>query len=871
MLNLNRRAISALAVFAFASASFAQTPTPAPQPPAPKQPQSAPTPPAQEPARRPGPPKAEIKPYKDVITAEAKTQEGLFKVHRIDDKIYWEIPENMLGRDMLWYAELAELPQSQFSAFSTHIGENLGSHLVRFERHDKRIYMRVPNFGIRAEGGGAIQNGVDLSNVAPIVASFPIEAEGPNKTAVIDVTNTFALDQGEFAVGPRLGAVGVDPTRSYIDRVSAFPMNIETRVYLTLGISGGGSSFLGGSSRGSRPTSATVLVHSSLVLLPEKPMMGRYADSRVGYFATDFELYGGEKKKVEDKSFIERFRLEKKDPSKEVSDPVQPVVFYVSREVPEAYRPYVKKGIEAWQEAFAKAGFSNAIIAKDAPTKDQDPSWDPEDVRYSVIRWVPSSVPNAMGPHVSDPRSGETLSAHVIVWHNLIELVEGWYFAQCASVDPLAHRLPFPDDLTGRLIEFVVTHEVGHTLGLEHNFKASSFYTTKQLRDPAFTNANGLASSVMDYARFNYVEQPGDNAATIGKLGPYDNFAIEWGYKPVPNAHTPEDEKVALDLIAARQVNDPKLRFDADIAAFLAIDPTAQTEDIGDDPIEAGRLGLANISRTAKFLVPATTQFGEDYDELTFMYSMLLGQRSEELGHVVTMVGGVVTTDYHAGRGKEVYTPVPAAKQAKAVKFLMNAMTMPPELVDPEIVNRITPSGVVRLVTGLQSRVLQSLFRSGRIARMADNEAVNGSRAYTVAQMAADVQKGVWSELDESKPKVDTYRRALQRSYLDLMDSHINGDGSTGYDLKGIARYELQMLAKRIDKALPKTQDVNTVMHLQDCRKTIEKIMSGKTDQGGGGITFIFNAEPGVDATPDCFDDPTATAIYKFLESQKGK
>ncbi|HEU4754459.1 MAG TPA: zinc-dependent metalloprotease, partial [Armatimonadota bacterium] len=781
-----------LAPATLAISAGAQMPPPKPMPPAGTAPAVAGAP------AKPNPAPGQPKPYDQVITSEAKSQDGLFKVHRIDDKVYFEIPASALGREMLWQTEVAELP-----AGVGYPGVAAGDKLVRWTRRNNKIFLRTVNYGIRTNDQGGLRIGVDAANVQPIVMAFNVEAEGEGKSAVIDVTSLFTTDPGEFSVKQLVRGAGADPNRSYIDRVTAFPGNIETRSLLTF-TSGGGGPMIPGFSAGPRGSSATATVHYSLVLLPEKPMQGRFRDPRVGYFADGFTVYGSPRHRVEEEQYIARYRLEKKDPNAELSEPVKPIVYYISREVPEKWRPYIKKGVEDWRPAFAQAGFKDAIVCKQAPTREEDPNWDPEDARYSVIRWAPSPTQNAMGPHVSDPRSGEIISAHVIIWHNVLELLENWYFAQVAALDPKAQKLPFPDDLMGELVRYVTAHEVGHTLGLEHNFKASAAYSVAQLRDPKWTAENGLSGSIMDYARFNYVAQPGDGAKLIGCLGPYDRFAIEWGYKPIPQASTPEAEKPVLDRLAARQVSEPALRF----GNYLnPADPTEATEDLGSNPVEATRLGLKNIARAAKLLIPAATRFGEDYSLLAETYEQLLGQRTLELMHVSRLVGGVVTLDFHAGRGGDVYRPVPAAEQRAAAQFLLaEGLTTPPELMDPNLRNRVAASGAISQATSMGRLLLNSLLAETRVQRMFDNEAANGKAAYTVAQLMTDVRAGLWRELQQPAPVVDIYRRDLQRSYLATLDRKLNGGQASATDLRGLAREHLRLLAKDLDRALPRTR-----------------------------------------------------------------
>lgn len=798
-------ALSFVAVWACGLSALAQTPPKDPPKADQKKEEPAKT---QTPAKPPKP--GTPKPYKEVVTDEAKTQKGVFKVHRIDEKVLWEIPESLLGREFLWQVEIAGTSKAG-GMFGPYNGAGAGVRVVRFTRRNNTIHMRDVDYSMRGDSSGQFEETLKLNTMEPILQGFQVEAEGEwdnkKKTAVIDVSRLFISDPQEFSVKMLYRAGGVDPSKSYIDKLTVLPENIETRSYLTFVGQGG---------------PATALVHYSTVLLPDKPMLGRYRDSRIGYFATQFSIYGRPENRVIERQYISKFRLEKQNPQDAVSVPKEPIVFYIGREVPEKWRKYIKQGVEDWQGAFEQAGFRRAIIAKDAPTEKEDPNWDAEDVRHSVIRWVPSEVANAMGPSVQDPRSGETLSAHIIVWHNILDLVQSWYFTQAAAVDKRAQKLPFPEDLTGELLRYVIAHEVGHTLGLEHNMKASAWYSCKDLRNHDFVSENGLSASIMDYARFNYVAQPGDNVPMIGKIGPYDKFAIEWAYKPIPYANNSDQEVPELDRIAARQVTNPFFRFGNYV---WSQDPTTQSEDIGADAAEAGKYGMLNIRRIAKILIPATSNFGDDYGYLRQIHGELMGQRMLELMHAVQNVGGVVETDYHAGRGGEVFKPVDADKQRRCVKFLLTeGLQVQPELVDKAILNRIRPDGVINMTTGTASLILNQLMSDGRTRRMFDAEQHLGKSAYTVSEMIDDITSGVWSEIGTTAPKIDIFRRGIQRSYLTTMEAKVNVNS----DVKLYSKDALRNLAKRIDRALPRTTDRMTALHLKECRSDIEKILLGK-------------------------------------------
>lgn len=762
-----------------------------------------------------------IKPYNKVITKDAKSERGLFTVHRIDDKFYFEIPTNEFGKEFLWVTQI-ERTQAGFG----YGGSPVNHRVVRWELRDKDVLLRDVKYTIRADGSDSVRHSVEATTLEPIIRKLSVAAWGTNKSAVIEVTDLFTSDVPEFSARTRLNASGADKARSFIERVKTFPDNIETKALMTYTLAGpsGSSTNLPIilTARDPSQSGVTVLLHHSMVRLPERPMRARRHDARVGFFNTAFEDFGSTDHRVKEVRYISRWRLEKKDPDAEVSEPKKPIVFYVGRGVPNKWRPWVKKGIEAWQPAFEAAGFKNAILAKDAPTAAEDPSWDAEDARYSTIMWMPSTIENAMGPHVHDPRSGEILEADIIVYHNILKLIRDWYFVQVSPLDPRAQKLPLPDDLEGELLAYVITHEVGHSLGFPHNMKASASYTVEQLRDAEFTKKNGVEASIMDYGRFNYVAQQGDGARLIPIIGPYDYFAVEWGYKEFKETANQQEEKPLLDAIVARQINDPKLRFGD---PNPSLDPSQQTEDLGSDPIRATELGLTNIARVASFLVSATCKEGEDYELLNNMYTQLLRQRDRELEHVANELGGMVMNNVWYGQGDHIYDPVSADKQRQAIAFLnQHAFQTPEDLLAPGILRRLEASGAADRILGSQRRLLYVLIDDARCKRMAELANSSPKDAYLPIDMLADLRAGLWSELAGDAVEINLYRRNLQRAHIELLGFHANRTDAAS-DLPALARGELKTLLAAVKQAALKTKDRLSLLHLQDMESRIDRLL----------------------------------------------
>ena len=789
--------------------------------------------------------KDSIKPYSEVITDEAVSDPGLFTIHNINSKYFYEIPDSLLNREMLMVTRIAKTASG--IGFG---GGKQNTQVLRWQRKNKQILLRVVSHQIVASDSLPIHEAVENSNFEPVLYAFPIKAFNKdsvngNNATVIEVTNLFKKDVKALGFPEnrrkQYKISKLDDSRSYIDTLRSYPLNIEARHVKTYNAAEPPSNTSTGS--------ISLEMSNSMILLPKTPMKRRYFDQRVGWFARGQVDYGLEAQKSETVRYLDRWRLEVRDEDKEKFErgelvvPKKQIVYYIDRATPQKWRKYIKEGIEDWQIAFEAAGFKEAIIAKDPPSITEDPDWSPEDVRYSVVRYLASPIPNANGPHVSDPRSGEILESDINWYHNVMSLLRNWFFVQTAAINPNAQGVAFKDEVMGRLIRFVSSHEVGHTLGLPHNMGSSVAYPVDSLRNPEFTKKYGTAPSIMDYARFNYVAQPGDgDVALMPNIGIYDKYAIQWGYRPILDK-TAEEEKKTLDSWILKHQDDPMYRFGKQQRGV--IDPSSQTEDLGDDAVKASMYGIKNLQRIVPNLITWTAEDGKNYEDLKTMYEQVLSQYNRYMGHVTSNIGGVY--EYYKTYDQEgaVYTHVTKANQKRAMAFLHAQLFDTPEwLLQKDIFDKIEAAGTIERIRKFQVRTLDNLLDHGRMARLIENEALNTKEAYTLLDMMNELRKGLWSELRSGK-KTDVYRRNLQRAYIDRLEflmtkeqpkipedmkrwvirTDVNASQS---DIRAVVRAELNTLRRDARNAIARTSDRMTKYHLQDIVERISLILEPK-------------------------------------------
>ena len=790
------------------------------------------------------------RPYSEIITAKARTSVGMFKVHYLDDKYFFEISKSLLKREMLVVNRISKAPTAGRTSGLSYAGDGIGQNVIWFERGpNDNIFLRTISYAeYTKDSASPMFTSVNNSNIQPIEFAFDIKAFSKDTSAVvIDVTDFVNGDNDVLFLNSgtkkRANLAAIQKDKSYVIAIKTFPINIEVVTVKTYASSPTAPTF----------GNVTLELNSSIVLLPKNPMQARYYDPRVGYFNvgyTDFDLNPQGVKRV---SIIKRWRLEPKDEDMdkykrgELVEPKKPIIFYIDPATPPKWVPYLIQGVNDWQTAFEKAGFKNAIMAKKAPTKEENPEWSLEDARFSAIVYKPSTIPNASGPSVADPRSGEIMESHINWYHNVMQLIRNWYFVQASPVDSRARKMVFDDELMGQLIRFVSSHEVGHTIGLRHNFGSSSTVPVEKLRDKAWVEANGHTPSIMDYARFNYVAQPEDNIGSKGifpKIGDYDDWAINWGYRRFDEYKTVDAEKTFMNKWVMENMKNKRLWFGD--GESNRDDPRNLSEQVGDDAVKGSLYGIKNLKRIIPNLNEWTKVANEDYSDLEMMYGEVTAQFSRYNNHVSRTIGGIMKTPKVTEEAGVVYETVSKAKQKEAVAYLNeNLFKTPIWLVNNDIYSKTGLNGL-KVIGNLQEGILGSMFSSSTLNHLVQAATFPGAESYTIPELLADVKKGIWSELPAQRP-IDVYRRQLQQMYVDRMNLVLNPPppvavtpGTTAgrtatpidddyVDVQSSVRAHLVSLKAEINSAAARSADQMTKIHLKEMSRRIDKALDPKS------------------------------------------
>ena len=683
--------------------------------------------------------------YVDYVNKNTKTDKGLFSVHELNNKFYYEIPDTLLNKDLLLVTRLKDIPAGLGGGY-VNAGTKINTQVVVWEKFKTKILLKVKSYAAIAKDSLPIYKSVKSNNLEPIIYAFDAKLKNPDSTAtLIEVTKFLSTDVKAISGLPtslrkRYKVKRLDASRSFINSIKSYPKNIEVVQDFTFDADAPPSN--------KTTNTITIMVNQSMIMLPEQPMIPRLFDKRVGYFTVNTIDYNSEALKADAKSYIRRWRLEPKDLEAynrgELVEPLKPIVYYLDPATPKKLRKYIKQGVDDWQKVFETAGFKNAIMAKYPPTKKEDPEFSMEDIRYSSIRYVASTTRNAVGPSVSDPRSGEIIESDIIWYHNHLRSYRNRYLLETGAANPSARTLDTPEEEIGEMMRMVISHEIGHALGLPHNMAASYAYPVDSLRSGEFTQKNGIAATIMDYARYNYVAQPGDkNIRFIRQLGPYDHYSINWGYRVIPNIKKPSDETKTLDKWISDKGNDPVYKFG--IQRRRGFDPESQTEGIGNNQVKASTYGVNNLKIVAKNLKSWTSDQTNNYDDLSELHKELLGVFNRYSGHVTGIIGGVIENNKKPEQEGYIYKNSSKLAQKDAMKWLQNNVFNNVEwLISNEIIKNINPSGHTESILKIQNRQLYSLLNTQRLKRMMDAE-ITEKDFYSTINMFKDLRNGIFS------------------------------------------------------------------------------------------------------------------------------
>ena len=754
-------------------------------------------------------------PYHKVVKEGGSVRYGLFTVRHIKDDWYLEVPDSLLGRMMLAVTRFTSTPQG-FRMFS---GEEVNRSAIYLEQYGpKAIFMREYVQSHLANANDRIAISLKQSTADPIVVKFDVIGRNPKtKDQLINVTKWLMSDNkiSSFTASDRtqIGVTAVQADRTFIDSIKTYPINVEIQTLRTYGMNNNSKT------PASATGSVTLALNTSIVLLPERPMQPRYFDNRVGYFNNTITEFSDNQQTTNHEAIISRYRLEPKDPQAykagKLVEPKKQIVYYIDPATPKKWVKYLKAGIDDWNVAFEAAGFKNAIVAKEFPQNDTTMSID--DARFSMIRYLPSETENAYGPRIVDPRSGEIIEAHICWYHNVMNLVKKWYMTQCGPLDKKAQTMDFPDELMGQLIRFVSSHEVGHSLGLRHNMIASQATPVEKLRDKAWVEKNGHTSSIMDYARFNYVAQPEDGISRTGifpRIGDYDKWAITWGYKPMLDAKDELEDHKMLEPMVLESLKNRRLWWGD--GEGVHIDPRRQTEDLGDDPVKASYYGILNLKRLADNLRRYTLDNEKDiYDhDISTMYNHITNQMMRYCGHVTNNIGGYLVEPKTQGMGGDVYEPQPLKKQKAALKFIDEQFLHEPVwLREVSYAKRLTSNPQI-LTSYVGQYAVTSLLN--RLDALND--------LYTPQQYLTDLSKLIFTELDSNK-KVTPYRIALQNNMLSHLERAFNNENQK---IHPAVLYTLQQLQKKSKAASTSAPDVESRAHWGSIYDQIGRILVWK-------------------------------------------